>query len=343
MLPEQPTDPVTSDPSDSVTNNTSDAVTSNPSDAVVDDQPDAVISELSNPVANEPSNPVTSDPFKPAASKKIIRISEFRLLLLLAAFVIIATSVLGGVGVAMDYQNHMHASATATVGEATFQVMNNATYTAAVATSQAMVGPTATALVGATTQANPYPSYLAGNGTLVSVDPLSQPDNNWINSSNSSIGGAAQFTQGAYHVRESQQNRVYFAEYDTNNFSNFAFEVEMTVARGDCGGIMFRYTSIAGGYIFGVCQDGSYVLSQASSKNIQILKRGTSTAIHAGYNQSNVIAVVANGSSIDLYVNSQQIDSANDATYSYGSLALCAANDSSLTEVVYSNARLWTL
>src|ERR671936_682880 len=116
MLPEQPSDPIASNPIDPVANDPTD------------------------PVTNDPIDPVASDPTDPVTSEKIVRISEFRLLLLLAAFVIIVTSILGGVGVAMDYQNHMHASATATVGEATFRAENNATYTAAVATSHAISG-----------------------------------------------------------------------------------------------------------------------------------------------------------------------------------------------------------
>ena len=362
MLPEQPTDPVAnnltdpvaSNPIDPIISNSSDLVTSNPTDPVASNPIDPIISNPTDPVASSPSDPVTnnsSDPIinnppRPVTSEKIVRISEFRLLLLLVAFVIIVTSVLGGIGVGMDYQNHMRASATATAGEATFQVMNNATSTAAVATSQAIVGATTTALAGvtATAQANPYPSYLAGNGTLAFVDPLNQPDDNWSNNSNSSQDGA-QFTQGAYHISQSQNDHFYFS-YASGDFSNFAFEVQMTITKGDCGGIMFRYNFTAGGlYFFSVCQNGFYWLDlhrDRSNNNIQALTSGSSAAIHTGYNQSNVIAVVANGSSIGIYVNGQQIGNVNDATYSAGAIALCAEDVSSPTEVVYNNARVWT-
>lgn len=56
------------------------------------------------------------------------------------------------------------------------------------------------------------------------------------------------------------------------------------------------------------------------------LARGNASAIKQGINQSNVIAVVANGSSFDLYVNGQKIDSASDGTYSQGFIGLIAAS-----------------
>ena len=120
----------------------------------------------------------------------------------------------------------------------------------------------------------------------------------------------------------------------------------MTIISGDCGGIAFRHNAEAkSGYFFSVCQDGSYALGlyRDSGKNPQTLANSSSTAIHTGYNQSNVIAVAANGSSIGLYVNDQQIGNVNDTAYSSGVIALCANAPYGSTEVAYSNARLWTL
>jgi hypothetical protein len=51
---------------------------------------------------------------------------------------------------------------------------------------------------------------------------------------------------------------------------------------------------------------------------------------------------VANGSNISLYVNNQQIDNVSDSTFSQGEIGVAASNNN-LTEVVFTNAKVWTL
>jgi len=85
----------------------------------------------------------------------------------------------------------------------------------------------------------------------------------------------------------------------------------MQVVKGDCGGLEWRDTKNKQyGYNMRICQDGSYKLylfSNSSSR--KTLTSGSSAAIATGLGQSNIIAVVANGSTFDLYVNHQRIDS----------------------------------
>lgn len=212
--------------------------------------------------------------------------------------------------------------------------------TNATATAVAQAAQTATVVAQ---NPDPYPPY---NGKLVLNDPLSQPDN-WVNNSNNSFGGVAQFTQGAYHISQSKPHGIYTSSDSSDDFSNFAFEVQMTITKGACGGILFRNDDTKGSsYFFQVCQDGSYSLYlylDHSGDNAKTLSKGSSQAIHIGYNQSNVIAVVANRNSLNLYVNNQKIGSASDATYSHGTIALCAHNVKATTEVIYSNAKVWAL
>lgn len=61
-----------------------------------------------------------------------------------------------------------------------------------------------------------------------------------------------------------------------------------------------------------------------------------------GLGQSNVIAVVANGDTLNLYVNNQKIDSIHDSTSSSGLIGFSAADTGEPTEVVYSYAKVWT-
>ena len=74
------------------------------------------------------------------------------------------------------------------------------------------------------------------------------------------------------------------------------------------------------------------------------LRQGSSSAINTGPGQSNRIAVVANDSTITLYVNSQRIDSLTETSYSQGQIGLIASDTgSTVTEVAYSNVKVWAL
>jgi len=64
-------------------------------------------------------------------------------------------------------------------------------------------------------------------------------------------------------------------------------------------------------------------------------------SINQGLNATNLIAVVARGSNITLYVNHQLVDSVTDTTYKAGVVGLIATDEGNSTEVVYRNARVW--
>ena len=121
----------------------------------------------------------------------------------------------------------------------------------------------------------------------------------------------------------------------------------MTIDKGDCGGLAIRSQSNnANLYLFQVCQDGSYnfykyMVNSASSPTT--LTRGNPLAIKEGVGQSNTIAVVANGSNIDLYINGQKVSSTSDSAYSQGSIGLVASAYNNATTVTYQNARIWTI
>ena len=236
-------------------------------------------------------------------------------------------------------QSIINANATATtqsIIQATTQSIANANATA---TSQVIANSTATAIA-----ANPDP-YQPPSGTLALVDLLSQPSV-WENASDTNSGGQCQFVHGAYQISQPQPNKLYQCP-EGNQYSNFAFEVKMTINQGDCGGLSIRSQSnYSNLYLFQVCQDGTYdfykyTLSSPSSP-IRLMS-GNSPAINQGTGKSNLIAVVANGSSFNLYINNQKIDNASDNTYSQGSLGLVAGAYNNPTRVTYQNARIWII
>ena len=199
---------------------------------------------------------------------------------------------------------------------------------------------TATSTVNA--EKIPYPPY---RGTLILNDALRDNSNgyNWQETNDSS--GSCEFTGGAYHART---HAGYFYPCTANNtdFDSFAYEVQMKIIKGDCGALLFRIdTSITKFYYFRVCQDGSYALFIYDHTGSTLIPSHSNSAINAGLNKSNLVAVVARGSTLDLYINQQQIDSIVDSTYSHGEIGMVADGfpGNHPTEVVYSNAKVWKL
>ncbi len=196
-----------------------------------------------------------------------------------------------------------------------------------------------------------YPGYLSGHGTLLFFDPLSQErGSEWSSYSINGTGGACQFIGGAYHA--SQQQTKYLQWCPTRRtFDNFAFEVQLTITRGNCGGVIFRIENLEHYYYFGVCQNGRSGLRKyvsLSDSDSQLLYITNNPAIHAGLGHQNTIAVIASGSTMTFYVNEQEIAHVWDSSYTVGQVALVAGPyqggfGDDVTDVAYRNARLWTL
>jgi transcriptional regulator with XRE-family HTH domain len=192
----------------------------------------------------------------------------------------------------------------------------------------------------ATAYPDPYPPY---SGKIAFYDPLSEPYL-WRNETNSSFGSTCQFMQGTYHISEAGAERAGTCFNPDFDGGNFTIEVQMKIEQGDCGGIIVR-SSEPKDYSFIVCQDGYYSFARYQNyTSSKLLVNKTSPAIVVGLNQLNVIAIVANGSTFDLYVNKHKIDTIQDSSYAHGRVGLFASNDtSSSTEVIYRDAKIWTL
>jgi serine/threonine protein kinase len=203
----------------------------------------------------------------------------------------------------------------------------------------------ATATATASTFQNPY---LPHTGRLALNDPLSNNSKhyNWSELNNSSESCA--FTGEAYHAKTLEGGYYYPCFAQNTDFMDFSYEVQMKIVRGDCGAILFRSDSASGKfYYFRVCQGGSYALYlyvNNTGTNTEILiNPKTNPAVHAGLNQTNLVAIVARTHRLDLYMNHQKIDSISDSTYSHGQIGVVADGfpASEPTEVVYSNAKVW--
>jgi hypothetical protein len=206
---------------------------------------------------------------------------------------------------------------------------------------------------------NPYPPH---EGTLVLYDPLSDNSRGyvWMEPSLSNNPNCY-FAGNVYHAIGGSNGTAgsgVSCEATKTDFSNFAFEVQMKFVKGQTevlsgyhfplAGMTFRDTK-DGWYILSISMDGSYSLQVCPGGICTDLTTpwATEKAFHVGLNTSNVIAVVANNNSFDLYVNGKHIagpiinnnDSASVLTHGAISVdSLCGKP----CEVVYSNAKVWS-
>ena len=221
------------------------------------------------------------------------------------------------------------------------------------AIAQAQMNATATVQTQAVAQTKATATVLQHifnqetSGNPVLNDSLNQQDNNNWEVDSKAGGGGCAFTNGAYHV-STLLTGFFSSCYDHSQiFSNFVFQVQMTVLKGDRGGIIFRSDPTnTKFYLFRVGQDGSYDLYlyvDTNGSNAQLLAHGSSSAIHTGLNHPNKIAVIANESNLSFYVDQQFLVSIKDTTYQSGSIGVFADAQTNPTEVAFSSAKVWTL
>src|SRR5262249_10541260 len=153
--------------------------------------------------------------------------------------------------------------------------------------------------------------------TLAFVDPLSQElGSQWSSRVLPTTGGVCLFTDGTYHV--SQLLKDYFMDCSAHGvFSDFAFEVQLTIVQGDCGGIVFRNDGFGNFYKFSLCQNCDFYLykyvSNRGGPDATYLASGNSWTIPIG--PQHKIAVVASGSIMTFYVNQRPISQIQDSSY----------------------------
>ncbi len=122
------------------------------------------------------------------------------------------------------------------------------------------------------------------------------------------------------------------------NLCNLGYQVQITTLAGDGGGLIFRNTN-NNGYRLRVGPDGTYDLVNAS----YTVTSGSSKAIHQGINATNRLTIIAQGSKIYLYINSQYVTSTIDTAASCGAIGLMAVGFGSAGKAAFSNAEVWLL
>jgi hypothetical protein len=292
----------------------------------------------------QPSQPGFQPSTGPKPKQRGISKGVIALLLVLILLLIGGGVLFAYVGVIQPNQRHAEATAAAqsTSAQATGTAQANANATAAVlATATAQAVATTTALQSIYTQAT------SGNPTL--NDPLSGQDGNNWDEGNSSGQGSCKFSGNAYHAGSQQSDNFYACFASTPTFSNLAFQVQMTIINGDYGGIIFRANSTNSHYYyFRIGKDGAYDLTVSTNNTFsgdRLLKSGNSPSIiKTGLNQPNLVAIVAKGGDLYLFVNQKFLDKASDNTYKSGQIGVFGGDfASNSADVAFSHAKVWTI
>ena len=117
----------------------------------------------------------------------------------------------------------------------------------------------------------------------------------------------------------------------------------MTIIQGDMGGMIIRDEQDGKSYYFRLKPDGQYdLVLYTDVKPAATLTSGQAASFNTGLNQTNLIETVERNGIIELYVNRQFIDSVNVGTYNPGYIGVFANNRGNPTEVMFSNAKVWT-
>ena len=219
-----------------------------------------------------------------------------------------------------------------------FQVSSRATPPATIPATRA--GGTATLAANE----HPYPAYLPGHGHLAWYDSMNSGIN-WESGANRDRTGFCTFTNEVYHVTQNVRGFRWCAQLISGAKSDFAFEIRMTIVNGDCGGIVFRENDqTLAAYMFAICQWGQANLFRyIPNQGMQDLGGNPRDAlVRTGLRQENVLAVVAQGPQLTLFINGQQMEQVQDSSNTTGILGTAAVDQNVSTDVTFHDATLWT-
>ncbi len=298
--------------------------------------PDTFPSAYTPPLYTPPSIPISTPAFSHATQSPL---KHTRLIIVTIAILLILSS-----GILFALYQYVHSPQVPTAS--TFPIAQASAGTTPAIPTQSVANTNAVNATATTTIAhanpNPYGKIL---NTLRLLDPLSnnQSGAKWEVAANGD--SFCTFSNGAYHISTAKNNYSFFCTADAQPYAqlrNFVYEVQMTILKGDAGGMGFRLSAPANldAYYMRLTQDGYYALILFGATN-KILVSGTSTAIHTGLNKTNTLAVAVIGDHIDFYINSTHIDSVTDSTYVQGQIALVASDLTNATEIAFHNMRLW--
>jgi len=293
----------------------------------------------------------------PSRATKILTITLAALLIFGGlGFIIYAAT--GQYGQALNTQRTWNINATVRS-----QIYHQATVVGAIigtaqplATAQAQIVATATAQAQATAnvgvQNDPTVTAMADlltkdtTGTPDLNDPLSDnsQNNQWDEGYTDNNGSGCNFINGSYQVQEALAGFLNPCFAEATSFSNFVYQISMTITSGNEGGIIFRADKDTGQYyLFRIDISGAYALDLYNKTSYTMLSSGISPDIVPGLNQSNDLTIIANKSTLDLFVNQNFVTSITSKTLSSGQIGVATLNSGLPGTVDFSDAEVWKI
>jgi hypothetical protein len=291
--------------------------------------------------------PNTTQP--PRQKQTLLRLIVSAILLLTLLLIASGATLLYHAGIIRPMQHHMQAIATMqSVATSKAQTRIQAT-TAAHATVQRQAKATsiaqATAQVTATATAlqDIYTQSTAGHPDLAS--PLTfETGSHWDIYPTKDNGGCA-FTD--YSLHSSVNTPDYFVPClaHATHYKNLAFEIQMTIIKGDEGGIIFRSDDKGQKfYSYRIQNNGTYKLMLTKNNSrTRSLVFDKSNLIKTGNGQTNTLTVIARDTIIYLYINKHYVGCASDGALVSGSIGVIAVNRKHPTNIAFNNLRIWKL
>jgi serine/threonine protein kinase len=216
---------------------------------------------------------------------------------------------------------------------------NQVTQDNATATTVAQQNATATVVrsidaTATTIATSPYPSFT----TVVLNDPLTTTNLGWY------VNTSCKFATTGYEVDDATQHDFQTC-LNSRVYGHIAYQATMVIQKGDCGGLVFGYTSAADFYTFLICTPNTYsVYHYVNGKATNDLaKYSTNPALQKPMNKQNTLAVTLQYNTVDLYFNNTFLESVSDAHLitTRGHVGLLSSDITHPTSVLYNNAFVW--
>lgn len=155
---------------------------------------------------------------------------------------------------------------------------------------------------------------------------------------------ACEYKDGAYHVTLTKVKTIYTCKEKTS-YSDFAMQIDATIAQGDEGGISFRYPSQGNHYTLLYSTQGAYrvLVYSGGEYKYSLLSGAHSDEFKTGSQEVNTLMLIAHKSTFNFYVNGKFVNSFIDNTYADGALGLTTYARNSTSEMSFSNLKIWRL
>ena len=129
-----------------------------------------------------------------------------------------------------------------------------------------------------------------------------------------------------------------------DHFSDLAYSVDLSIDKGELGGLIFRLTK-GDYYAFCITTKGTYQILQhsgANGGNDISIAAGSSPVIRRGFGQINTLEVLAQGAVLQFWINGKPVSFDYNNTYNAGTIGvMVAGNGNSNMQATFDHIQVW--